>query len=82
MKQNFKVKCTEIVTNTNELCDIILDICYYTNNSKQFAWDIVGDVMIRNLAEHNSHKIKYLEINPNGTVEYCGEHFTEKVGTI
>lgn len=33
------------------MCDIILDLCYQNENLKQFAWDIVGDVIVENLIE-------------------------------
>ena len=43
---------------------------------------MVGDVIVKILLEKNNHKIKYIERDETGDIEYCGEHFSEREGTI
>ena len=52
LKEHFVKKAYDICPNTEELCNIMVDLCYSEKNSgksKQFAWDIVGEQMIENL---------------------------------
>ena len=72
----FKKECEIICSNENELCDIVLDICYKTEKSKQFAWDICGDVILDNLLKNKGGIIHFPQlVNDNGDFEYCGENF-------
>lgn len=74
--EEFRRECFEVCTNENELCDIILDICYKTEGKKQFAWDVVGDVMIENLLKKNNYKIHFpMQVESDGDFEYCGAEF-------
>lgn len=49
MRDEFKRECQAICPNECELCDIILDMCYKSSHSKQFAWEICVDTIIHNL---------------------------------
>lgn len=76
MLLKFKAKCEEICSNDKELCDIVIDLCYSSSKSKQFAWDICGEVMIDNLLEKNDHTINYpVRVETNGEFEFGGEQF-------
>ena len=47
-----------------------------SSKSKQFAWDICGEVMIDNLLEKNDHTINYpVRVETNGEFEFGGEQF-------
>lgn len=91
-KNEFVEKAYSICNNKYELCNIILDICYKNNSSKQFAWDICGDVFIENLLNKNNRKIKYLECIDDdksnilfdnlNIIEYNGFKFIERITTI
>jgi len=76
LKENFKKKAYELCSNKNELCNIVINICYKTNNSKQFAWDICGDVIISNLLRNNNYNISYPILDVNGDIEFCGNKFS------
>lgn len=79
---DFKRRSDEICTNEDELCDIVIDICYKSEKSKQFAWDVCGDVILKNLLKQNGNKIHFPEhVDEDGEFEYCGEQFVmrEKV---
>lgn len=74
----FKRECEEICTNEYELCDIVLDISYKAEKTKQFAWDICGNVILENLLKNNNRIIHYpkkVDKNENYDFEYCGEYF-------
>jgi len=75
-KEEFKSKTFQICNNKYELCNIVLDLCYKNNNSKQFAWDICGDIIIENLLKKNNYIVEYPIEDKNGDIEYCGERFS------
>lgn len=52
----FRSRCFEICSNEDELCDVILDMCYTRNAMKSFVWDIVGETIVRNLMRRNGNK--------------------------
>ncbi len=75
-KDKFKQKAYEICNNEKELCNIVVDICYSNENSKQFAWDICGDIIIENLLEKNNYIVQFPIADENGDIEYAGERFS------
>ncbi len=78
----FKKECEIVCSNENELCDIVLDICYKTEKSKQFAWDICGNIILDNLLKNKGGVIHFPQlVDSKGEFEYCGENFVmrEKV---
>lgn len=74
-KESFKAKAYEKCNDSEELCNIVLDICYKNNDNKQFAWDICGDVIIQNLLKKSDYKISYPIEDENGDIEYAGKKF-------
>lgn len=82
MKETFKKACSVICPNEEILCNIVLDICYTTNNSKQFAWDICGDVFIKNLLRLKNYTINYPTACKEGDILFNGEHFKMEKGII
>lgn len=57
-------------------CDIVLDLCYPFEKSKQFAWDICGETILENLLEQNNRTIHYPVLAADqGTFEFGGEQF-------
>lgn len=83
MREDFKQECQKICPNEYELCDIILDMCYTSTHSKQFAWEICVDTIIHNLLEKNNNEITFVTKDENGTIEYCGEKFiTGKIKVV
>ena len=75
-KKDFKDRAYELCPNEKELCNIVVDMCYNNNFSKQFAWDVCGDRIIKNLLIKNNYFIKYPVRCNNGNIEYCGDEFT------
>lgn len=76
MLLKFKSDCEKICPDEKELCDIIVDLCYSSSRSKQFVWDICGDVIIKNLLKRNGNMINYPVLTKtNGEFEFGGEQF-------
>ena len=76
MLLKFKAKCEEICPNEKELCDIVIDLCYSSSKSKQFAWDICGEVIIDNLLAKNNNIVNYpVRVKTDGEFEFGGEQF-------
>lgn len=72
----FKSACEEICPNEKELCDIVIDLCYVTEKSKQFAWDVCGETILNNLLERNNYVIHYPVLTDGeGEFEFGGEQF-------
>ena len=76
LKERFRRECISVCTNEYELCDIILDMCYRSNHSKHFAWEMCGDTIIHNLLKLNNNTITYLYKCNDGDVEFGGEKFS------
>lgn len=76
MIQEFKRDCLAICSTEEVLCDILLDICYTKESSKQFAWDLSGEVIIENLLRRNNYQISFPERNEYGDFEFQGDRFS------
>ena len=76
MVQDFKVECQRACSNAAQLCDIILDLCYSRNGSKQFCWDICSEEIIYNLLIHNNNTIYFPTKDDDGDIEFCGTKFS------
>lgn len=74
----FKEQCEALCIPNKELCDIVLDICYLSNNSKQFAWDICGDIIVENLLEKNNNEFFFPIKDESGDIEFRGDKFLMK----
>lgn len=76
LKMFFQSECEKICPNEEELCDIILDICYSKEKSKQFAWEMCGSTFLKNLLKRNKYRIHYPQITDGlGEFTYCGRNF-------
>ena len=71
----FKVKCFSIIPNEDELCNILVDICYKKMQAMQFVWDICGDIIVENLIKRGCGHIAFPIISDDGDFSYCGESF-------
>ena len=80
--EKFRVKSEGLCSNQDELCNIVLDLCYTNNESKQFAWDICGDTIIENLLINNDYMIEVPELSNDGEIEFGGLKFNMKKSQI
>lgn len=82
-KEQFQRQCLEQCPNEEYLCNIVLDLCYSkSQSSKQFAWDICGDIFIRNLLKRRNYMITYPSRDEDGDIEFHGQHFRMKTTQI
>ena len=82
MKENafsdLKDKLLTICPNEEELCNIVVDMCYKDmKNSKHFAWAMCGGQIVKNLLDKNGNTITYpiMVENENYDFEYKGYKF-------
>lgn len=82
-KEQFKRQCLQECPNQEYLCDIVLDLCYSKSKySKQFAWDICGDMFIQNLLKRNNYMVSYPTADKNGDIVFNGEKFKMQTSEI
>ena len=82
-KEQFRQQCLEQCPNEEYLCNIVLDLCYSKSKySKQFAWDICGDMFIQNLLKRHNYQVIYPTLDDNGDIEFDGKHFSMKTAEI
>ena len=72
----FRQQCMTVCSDEELLCDIVLDMCYRRSGMKEFAWDICGHQIIRNLAKHNDNTVTYPSLDEDGDIEYAGLKFS------
>ena len=82
-KEQFRRQCLEQCPNEEYLCNIVLDLCYSKSKySKQFAWDICGDMFIQNLLKRHNYIVSYPTLDEHGDIEFNGLHFSMKTTEI
>lgn len=82
-KEQFRRQCLEQCPNEEYLCNIVLDLCYSKSKySKQFAWDICGDMFIQNLLKRHNYMVSYPTLDENGDIEFNGLYFSMKTTEI
>jgi len=81
---DFRSAAEAYCSNRFQLCDIVLDICYTKEGSKQFAWDLCATEIIQNLLRKHQNIIRYPARCFGGEIEFDGSRFTikEKESTI
>lgn len=73
---SFKQKCEEECTNEEELLAILLELLYKSKKSKQFVWDISGELIINNLLKQNNYIIEYPQKDEKGNFEYSYDKYS------
>lgn len=51
MKKWFKEEAEKICPNDDERMNIMLDLCYSGSGNRMLCWDVVGDLIVKNLEE-------------------------------
>lgn len=82
MISEFKSECQAVCSNKQQLCDILLDICYQKEGSKQFVWDLASEEIIENLLIHNNYEIAYPIRDEDGDVVFGGDRFLFSIKRI
>ena len=63
-------------TNVAQLCDIVIDLCYKREGTKQFAWDICSGEILNNLLRRNGGYLSYPILDPDGDFCYGGNTYS------
>lgn len=76
MKEDFVRRCYDVASNEKQLCDIILDVMYRKECTKQLAWDVVSEQIVENLLEKNEGIAHFPTQDENGDIQYGGYRFS------
>lgn len=72
----FVEQCSIICPNQQELCDILIDLCYSGRADKEIAWIVCGETIIDNLLKKNNSNMYYpKKVDIDGEFECCGHQF-------
>ena len=72
----FGARCRAVCSNDDILCNILIDICYKHEGTKQFVWDVCGKTIFKNLFNNSGGMIEYPVSDEDGDIEYAGQKFT------
>lgn len=70
----FMEMCSVVCPDADELCDIVIDLCYAAERTKQFAWRMCGEQIVKNLTRKNG-AIYYPEKDEEGEIQWKSSLF-------
>jgi hypothetical protein len=82
MNNEFRRACDIVCSDEELLCNIILDISYRTDSTKQFAWAMCGEQMIKNLLKNTGGYISVPVEDADGEISYGGKRYTVIKGKL
>lgn len=82
LTEAFVRDCLCFCSSDEELCDILVDICYESDATKRFLWDTVGERVVLNLLKRHDGVVRYPVRDPDGDVVYNGERFMFVEGVV
>ena len=74
--EGFRQEANEIYSNSEDLCNCLVDLLYDSKANRQFVWDMCGEQMITNLLNKNDNKYTYPVKCNDGDIEWDGIKFT------
>lgn len=76
--KNVRQRAYKIVSNSQELANIVVDICYvvHPNDSKSFAWNVFGEEIILNIIENSTTKYYAPFEDCSGSIKFLGETYS------
>lgn len=79
MKENMKDKMMEACKGDEVLAtNVLIDICYSDNKSKDFLWEMCGEQLIRNLINNGYSTLRFPMKDEDGDIEFKGSKFKMK----
>lgn len=76
LMDEFRYECALACPNKDMMKDILIDLCYKTEYSKLFLWNMCGEDFFSTLLLHHDNMISYpMQVNENGEFEYAGRQF-------
>jgi hypothetical protein len=77
MAEATREECYCCDLTVDQLTNVILDVTYGDGHPSSIVWDLVGDVIIKNLLEKHDGVFRYYLHDKDGEIEYGGECFRE-----
>lgn len=71
----FREACAASCPNREELCEILIDLCYSKEKSKQFVWRMCGDDIVRKLIKKNK-MIQFPVKDESGSVTWASNTYS------
>ena len=65
---------SEICSDEEMLCDILLDYCYQNHGNKEILWNVCGETLLNRLS-HN-RKLYYPIVDSNGDFQVQGKRYS------
>lgn len=81
INEQFRRDCEQICLISERLCDILLKICYTSEYSKRFVWDMCGGQITANLLNKNKN-YSYFIRDDDGEVTYRGCRYRKVVKRV
>lgn len=75
-KDEFIERCDCVCSDSVVLCDVVIDLCYNSKNSKSFAWDVAGTQIIENLLNNTQAFSIPVTSDGNGEFTFNGVQYT------
>lgn len=72
----FREECACVCPDYNELCNIVLDLCYTRESTKRFAWKMCGYIIIQNLLQKKDNMISYPYQDGSGDVVWKSKTYS------
>jgi hypothetical protein len=76
LKDEFVAKVYEVCGSEEIACNVLVDVCYKDNKSKQFLWDCCAEQLIKNLIANGYDTLHVPTKDENGEFEYKSMKFT------
>lgn len=76
LKRQFRIDALAVCSDAQQLCSIIVDLCYTKESSKRFAWDICGTEMLDNLFQAGGYRLTYPAKSVDGELLSWGQRYT------
>lgn len=72
----YRAECHSVCPDYDELCNIVVDLCYTRESTKRFAWKISGYVIIKNLLSKNNNVIYYPTKSASGDILWKSDTYS------
>lgn len=81
LTEQFRRDCEQICVSSEIMCDCLLKLCYSTEYSKKFVWEMCGAQMVENL-QNKVKSYSYFVRDDNGEQCYNGIQYHKMVRTV
>lgn len=75
LRETFKAQIEEACGGSEIGCNVMVDICYSDNKSKNLLWDMFGEQIIKNMIANGYDKLRFPMKDENGDFEFRGMKF-------